>query len=235
MYSKNISEYCNYIADVLVKEENRFKFDLKYKSIAKDIDSERKWLSVKEMGDKYANPIRKRMRSNAPSERAMFKYSLPFVRDESRQGIRNVSVIHRGERKRTEECQNGEEKINDNSEASSKHNIHNINANNNNITVVKNNSIGNANNMNGRKNKFQCKIEFKNCKSFRENHNENNKKCQLIGNVNNKNYDGVNADMNVKINTNHNNLKLWDNKKDKWEPFSKTTTNANTSHQPVSE
>ena len=225
---KNISECRNYIANMLVKEEERFKFDLKYRSIAKDIDSERKWLSVKEMGDKYANPFRKKMRSNAPSERAMFKYSLPLVRDVSRKGMRNASVIRRGE------YQNGEEKNNDNSEVSSKYNTHNVNANNNNITVIRN-SNNSANNTNGknfisvRKNKFQCKIEFKNCKSFRDNNNENNKNYQLQGDVNsNKNYDGV--DVNVNVNTNHNNLKLWDNKKDKWTPFSKTGTNPNTSH-----
>ena len=59
------------------RKEERFKYDLKYRMMVKEINQERRWTSMKDVNDKYGNI---RARSKSKSSRRIL---LPIIRQRS--------------------------------------------------------------------------------------------------------------------------------------------------------
>ena len=74
---KNVAGARSFIAENVQRKEERFKYDLKYRMMVKEINQERRWTSMKDVNDKYGN-IRARSKSKG-SRRIL----LPIIRQRS--------------------------------------------------------------------------------------------------------------------------------------------------------
>ena len=74
---KNVAGARSFIAENVQRKEERFKYDLKYRMMVKEINQERRWTSMKDVNDKYGNI---RARSKSKSSRRIL---LPIIRQRS--------------------------------------------------------------------------------------------------------------------------------------------------------
>ena len=84
---KNVANARSYIAEMVQRKEERFKYDLKYRMMIKEINVDKKWLSVHEVNEKYRNS---RGRSKSKSSRRML---FPVIKQKSQRKTAGNTTI----------------------------------------------------------------------------------------------------------------------------------------------